>query len=249
MRSFLLRARPTVVGITVVAVLSIAGIATANRAIPDNSINTRDIKDNQVNTRDLRNGTITTRDVRDNQINTKDLRDGAIRGVDVHDGAIEPVDLSAETNALLNAGVLFDARAHGGSCCLSWPRGPQAIAAAVPSSADPIPKSGDGEAWRTAVLDPGTYLVQTTGQARKAGNGAEAAATRLFVGGQPAGDGGGYVFFPVSESAYPVSHSSATVIEVGNGNEDQRRLVQRVISLGGPVSLNDNLLVSKVTPR
>ena len=188
--------------------------------------------DNQVNTRDLRNGTITTRDVRDNQLNTKDLRDGAIRGVDVHDGAIEPVDLSAEANALLNAGVLFDARAHGGSCCISWPRGSQAIAAAVPSSADPIPKSTDGEAWRTAILDPGTYLVQTTGQARKAG-----------------GDGGGYVFFPVSESAYPVSHSSATVVEVGNGNEDQRRLVQRAISLGGPVSLNDNLLVRKVTPR
>lgn len=249
MRSFLVRARPSVVGIALVAILSIAGIATANRSIPDNTINTRDIKDNQVNTKDLRNGTITTRDVRDNQINTKDLRDSSIRGIDVRDGSIEPIDLSAEANALAAAGVLLDARAHGGSCCLSWPRGPQAIAAAVPSSADPIPNAGSGEAWRSAVLDPGTYLVQTTGQARKADGDTEAAATRLFLGGQPAGDGGGYVFFPVSESSFPISHTSATVIEVGAGNEDQRRLVQRAISLGGPASLNDNLLVWRVAPR
>lgn len=250
MRSLLRRARPGIVGIALVAVLSIAGIATANRSIRDNTINTRDIKDNQVNTKDLRNGSITTRDLRDNQVNTRDLRDGSIRGVDVHDGSLELADLSAEAAAVAGSAVLFDPRSHGtGSCCPSWPRGPEAVEPDVPPSADPIPNTSSGLAWRSAVLDPGTYLVQTTGTASKAAGGAEAAATRLFLGGQPAGDGGGYAFFPVSEAGFPVSQSTATVIEVGNGNDDQRRLEQRAISLGGDASLRDNLLVWRVTPR
>ena len=250
MRNLFARARPSIVGIALVAVLSIAGIATANRTIRDNTVNTRDIKDNQVNTKDLRNGSITTRDLRDNQVNTRDLRDGAIRGVDVRDGSLELADLSAEANSLAGSAVLFDPRTHGtGACCLSWPRGPETIAAAVAASADPLPGASDGQAWRSAVLDPGTYLVQTTGSAAKAGAGAEAAATRLFIGGQPAGDGGGYAFFPVSETGFPVSYSTATAIEVGAGSEDQRRLVQRVVSLGGAASLRDNLLIWRVTPR
>lgn len=38
MKDFLARARPSVVGIALVAILSIAGIATANKAIRDGSI-------------------------------------------------------------------------------------------------------------------------------------------------------------------------------------------------------------------
>lgn len=250
MKSFLSKARPSVAGIALVAILSIAGIATANKAIRDGSINTRDIKDNQVNTRDLRNGTITTRDVRDNQINTRDLRDGSVRGIDVRDGSIELTDLSPKANALAGSAALFDPRAHGASgCCLSWARGPETIAETAPAGPDPIPDAGSGLAWRSAVLDPGTYVVQTTGQASKAGPATVAAATRLFLGGQPLGDGGGYLFYPVSEAGFPVSQSSATVIEVGAGSEDQRRLMQRAVSLGDHAGFSDNLLVWSVTPR
>lgn len=250
MKSFLSKARPSIAGIALVAILSIAGIATANKTIRDGSINTRDIKDNQVNTRDLRNGTITTRDVRDNQLNTHDVRDGAIRGIDVHDGSIELADLSAEAGSLTGTATLFDPRAHGaGGCCLSWARGPETVAAAVPGSGDPIPGSGDGQGWRSAVLDPGTYIVQTTGQAAKTGAAAEGAATRLFLGGQPTGDRGGYVFFPVSAGSFPLAQSSSTVIQVSAGTDAQRQLVQRAISLGDPASLEDNLLIWKVTPR
>lgn len=250
MKDFFTRTRPTIVGIALVAILSIAGIATANRAIRDNTITTRDIKNNQVNTRDLRDGTITTRDLRDNQVNTRDLRDSAVRGQDVRDGSLELADLSAEASALAGSATLFDPRAHGASgCCLSWARGPETIAATVAPTDDPLPGPGDGSAWRSAVLDPGTYVVQTTGRAGKVGAAAEAAATRLFLGGRPAGDGGGYVFFPISAAGYPVSQSSATVIQVEPGTEAQRQLVQRAISLGDPASLSDNLLIWRATPR
>lgn len=250
MGRFIARSRTTIAGLALIAVLSIAGIATANRMIPDGTINTRDIKDNQVNTRDIRNGTITTRDIRDNQVNTRDLRDGAIRGVDVHDGTLELADLSPEVGAIAGTATLFDPRAHGASgCCLSWARGPETIGGAIPASADPLPNQGSGQAWREAVLDPGTYLLQTTGTARKAAAGSEGIATRIFLGGQPVGDGGGYVFFPVSEGGLPDAESSATVIVVGAGEPARRQLTQRVVSLGGDTSFNDNLLVWKVTPR
>lgn len=250
MRKFLAGSRTTVIGIAVVAVLSVAGIATANRAIRDGTVNTRDIKDNQVNTRDIRNNTVTTRDIRDNQINTRDLRDGAIRGVDVRDGSIELADLSAEAATLAGSATLFDPRAHGASgCCLSWARGPEEITAVVPASGDPIPDQSSGQAWRSAVLDPGTYLVQTSGTASAVATGAEGAATRLFLAGKPVGEGGSYAFFPVSATALPEQRSSATVVEVGNGDPGQRTLAQRAVSLGASARLADNLLVWRVTPR
>jgi hypothetical protein len=230
MGRFIARSRTTIVGLALIAVLSIAGIAAANRMIPDGTINTRDIKDNQVNTRDLRNG--------------------AIRGVDVHDGTLGLADLSPELAAATATATLFDPRAHGaGGCCLSWARGPETLGGAIPASSDPLPNQGSGQSWREAVLDPGTYLLQTTGTARKAGTGSEGIATRIFLGGQPVGDGGGYVFFPVSEGGLPDSESSATVIEVGTGEPAQRQLAQRAVALGGDTSFNDNLLVWKVTPR
>jgi hypothetical protein len=81
MRRLLTRARPSVLTIAVVALLPLAGVATANRAIRNNSTNTRDIKDNQVNARDPRNNSLNTRDVRNNQINNaRDVRNGALRG-------------------------------------------------------------------------------------------------------------------------------------------------------------------------
>lgn len=250
MKGFFARARSSVAGIALVAVLAIASVATANRSIRDNTINTRDIKDNQVNTRDLRNGSATTRDIRDNQINTRDLRDGAIRGVDVHDGSLGLADLSPEASGLVGSATLFDPRAHGASgCCLSWARGPEAVVAVTPASGDPIPGPGDGQAWRSAVLDPGTYVVQATAEARKADAGAEAVATRLFLGGKPAGDRDGYLFAPVAQAAYPISASSATVIQVGAGDEAQRRLTQQAVSLGGMATLEDDLLIWRVTPR
>lgn len=260
MRRLLTKTRPTVTGIAVVAVLSLVGTATANRMIRDGSINTRDIKDNQVNTRDLRNNSITTRDIRDNQVNTRDLRDGAIRGVDVHDGSLEPRDLEPATAALLGTATLIDPRAHdqdpgsdggvaGHACCISWTTGPAQVSEVASSAANPIPGAGSGQAWRSVVLEPGAYVLQSTAYADKGEAGAEGVATRLFLGGSPLIDGGGYSFVPVSSSGLPEARSTSTAIEVPAGSPAQRQLVERAISLGNSVKLADNFLIWKVTPR
>ncbi len=235
MRKLLGGARPHVLTIAIVAVLSIAGIAAANRSIRDNTINTRDIKDNQVNSKDVRNGSLTTRDIRDNQVNTRDVRDGALRGSDVHDGSLGLEDLSAAAVDYAGTATLFDPRAHdqdsdgngavddpsgtvpGHVCCLSWAQGPALIDPVTAPSSDPIPSLNDGRGWRSVVLDPGAYVIQSTGYAEKAGEATAGVASRLFLGGKPLSDAGGYAFFPASTSGLPLSVSHTTAIEVGGG--------------------------------
>jgi hypothetical protein len=263
----LTRARPNLPTIAVVALLSLAGIATANRAIRDNTINSRDIKDNQVNTRDVRNNSLTTRDVRDNQINTRDLRNGAIRGVDVHDGSLSTADLSPAAAAYAGSAVLFDPRAHdqdsdgngvpddpkgtvpGHVCCLTWKQGPVEVDDVVPVSADPLPGAASGRNWRSVTLDPGAYVVQTTGYAREAGAATDGVASRLFLGGHALPDGATYPMYPVSPGGLPVSHSHSTAIEVGEGTPAERKLVQRVTAIEGKAEFSDNMLIWEVTPR
>jgi hypothetical protein len=250
MRRLFARARPSVIGLAAIAVLSLVGSAVANQAIRDNSINTRDIKDNQVNTRDLRNGTITTRDVRDNQINTRDLRDGALRGVDIHDGSIERADLSSEVSGLLGAGSLYDPRAHGEDNNLSWAKGPAAISAVVPKgTADPLPSVFHGQAWRVVVLDPGTYVVQTTAYASDAVAGSEGVASRLFFAGKPLVDGTGYGLAPATGGPLSTPASMSTVLEVPAGQPAARQLVERVAAVGGVSTFRDDFLIAKVAPR
>lgn len=267
MRRLLTSASPSLAAIVVVALLSIVGSALANRAIRDNTVNTRDIKDNQVNTRDIRNGTITTRDIRDNQVNTRDIRDGSIRGVDVHPGSLGASDLDSSAAALIGTATLLDPRAHdqdsngdgavdnpsgtvaGHACCLAWSQGPTELSEVAGPAADPIPSATSGRAWRDVVLDPGAYLVETTAYAEKAGEGAEAAVTRLFLGGVPLGGQSGYDFVPVPAGSFPVSHAEATALEVPSGSPDQRRLVERAGSIGGATKLGDNFMIVKVTPR
>jgi hypothetical protein len=250
-----------------VALISLAGVAMANRSIRDNTVNTRDIKDNQVNTRDVRNGSLTTRDIRDNQVNTRDLRDGAIRGVDIHDGSVELEDLGAGALALAGTATLLDPRAHdqdsdgngvvdnpqgsipGHVCCLSWQQGPAEVSESVASSANPIPGPGAGRAWRTVTLDPGAYVLQTTGHAEKPAGATGGIASRLFLGGKPLDDAGGYSSYPAAEAGLPVSVSHATAFEVGQGPAADRQLTQRVVSLDAPASFSDNLLIWEVTPR
>jgi hypothetical protein len=246
------------------AVLSVAGIATANRAIRDNTINSRDIKNNQVNTRDLRDGSITTRDIRDNQINTRDLRDGALRGADVHDGSLGIEELDPNAVAYAGRSALFDPRSHdqdsdgngavdnpegtvpGHVCCLSWALGPKQIDEVVPPSADPIPTAADGREWRSVTLDPGAYVVQTSGYAQGPAP-SEGVASRLFLGGKPLA--GGYGFRPASSSAMPVTQSQTTAFEVAPGAPGERRLTNRIVSIAGVASFADNLLIWEVTPR
>jgi hypothetical protein len=266
MRRLLLAARPSLLAITVAAVLSIVGSALANQAIRDNTINTRDIKDNQVNTRDIRNGTITTRDIRDNQVNTRDIRDGSIRGVDVHPGALDVSDLDSSTAALVGTATLLDPRAHdqdnngdgavdnpsgtvaGHACCLSWSQGPTELSEVAASASDPIPSTTSGHAWRDVVLDPGAYVIETTAYAEGVGADAEAAVTRLFLGGTPLGEHGGYDFVPAA-GGFPISYTQTTAFEVSSGSVDQRRLLERATSIGGTTKLGDDFLILRVTPR
>jgi hypothetical protein len=261
------RARASVLPLTAVAVISIASVAGANRGIRDNTINTRDIKDNQVNTKDLRNGSLTTRDVHDNQINTRDIRDDALRGADIHDGSIGLGELTPSAMSYAGTATLFDPRAHdqdsdgngavdnptgtvpGQVCCLTWAQGPTEIAEDVPNSADPIPAVGDGRYWRSVVLEPGAYVLQATGSAQKSAGAATGVATRLFLGGKPLADGGGYAAYPASEGGLPVSTSRTTAFEVGQGSAADRQLVERVVSLDGDATFGDNLLIWEVTPR
>lgn len=267
MRRFLMTTKSSLPAIVVAAVLSIVGTALANGAIRNNTINTRDIKDNQVNARDIRNGSITTRDIRDNQVNTRDVRDGSIRGVDVHSGSLDASDLDSASAALLGAATLLDPRAHdqdrngdgavdnpsgtvaGHACCLSWSQGPTELSEASGSASDPIPSAGSGRPWRDAVLEPGAYVVETTASAEEAGSGSEAAVTRLFLGGAPVGGQRGYGYVPVAAGGLPASHTQTTAFEVPPGSVDQRRLVERAASLGGPTRLEDDFLVLKVAPR
>jgi hypothetical protein len=194
MRRLLTVARPSVLAVTIAVVLSLVGSALANRAIRDNTVNTRDIKDNQVNTRDIRNGTITTRDIRDNQVNTRDIRDGSIRGSDVHPGSLGASDLDSSTAALIGTTTLLDPRAHdqdsngdgtvdnpsgtvaGHACCLSWSQGPTELSDVAGSATEPIPNASSGHTWRDVVLDPGAYVIETTAYAEGAATGAEAAS-------------------------------------------------------------------------
>ncbi len=267
MRSLLTRARPKVLTISVVALLSLAGIATANRSIRNNTINTRDIKDNQVNSKDVRNGSLTTRDVHDNQINTRDVRNGAIRGIDVHDGSLSLKDLEPSAAAYAGTATLFDPRAHdqdsdgngavdnpegsvpGHVCCLTWAQGPVQIDEVAGASPTPIPSPGAGRYWRSVVLDPGAYVIQTTGYSQEVDASTEGVASRLFLGGHALPDGATYSFFPDSPSGLPVSYTRTTAIEVGKGSPPQRQLVQRVVSIAGRAKLSDNMLIWKVTPR
>jgi|GEM_PF-2573095 len=267
MRRLLTAARPSVLAVTIAVVLSLVGSALANRAIRDNTVNTRDIKDNQVNTRDIRNNAITTRDIRDNQVNTRDIRDGSIRGSDVHPGSLGASDLDSSTTALIGTTTLLDPRAHdqdgngdgavdnpsgtvaGHACCLSWSQGPTELSEVAGSASDPIPNASSGHAWRDVVLDPGAYVIETTAYAEAAAGGAEAAVTRLFLGGAPVGERGGYDFVPVPAGGFPVSHTEATALEVPSGSPDQRRLVERATSIGGATKLGDDFLVLKAAPR
>jgi len=267
MRRLLTRARPSVLTIAVVALLSLAGVATANRAIRNNSINTRDIKDNQVNTRDLRNNSLNTRDVRNNQINTRDVRNGALRGEDVHDGSLSMEDLSPSAVAYAGTAVLFDPRAHdqdsdgngavdnpagtvpGHVCCLPWNQGPSQIDAVSSPSPDPIPNLNAGQQWRSVTLEPGSYVIQSTGYSTESAVATEGVAGRLFLGGRALADGAGYAFFPASSSGLPASSSHTTAIEVGDGSAADRQLVQRVASIEGKAEFGDNMLIWEVTPR
>ncbi len=250
MRRLLSRNRTSLIGIALVAVLALVATATANRMIRDNTINSRDIRDNQVNTRDLRDGSITTRDIRDNQINSRDLRDGSIHGVDIGDGSIEAQDLSAGVASGLATTTLFDPRAHNtGACCLDWQLGPTAVGQVAPSASDPLPSTTSGDGWRSAVLEPGAYVVQTTAYVEKGAAEAKGVATRLFLGGNPVGVGGGYSFVPVSGSGLPETRTTSTAIQVPQGTPGQRELTERVISLGAAAKLSDNLLIWKVSPH
>ncbi|HEY7255060.1 MAG TPA: hypothetical protein VH476_00125 [Solirubrobacterales bacterium] len=253
--------------IAIAAVLSIVGSALANGAIRDNTVNTRDIKDNQVNTRDIRNDTITTRDIRDNQVNTRDIRDGSVRGVDVHPGSLGVSDLNSSTAALVGTATLLDPRAHdqddngdgavdnpsgtvaGHACCLDWSQGPTELSEVAASASDPIPSATSGHGWRDVVLDPGAYVVETTAVAEGAEAGAEAAVTRLFLGGAPVGANRGYHFLPVAAAGFPASSTQTTAFEVPSGSVDQRRLLERATSIGGATKLGDDLLILRVTPR
>ncbi len=268
MRRLLTGARPHVITIAIVAVISVAGIATANQAIRNNTVNTRDIKDNQVNTRDLRNNSLTTRDIRDNQVNTRDLRDGALRGVDVHDGSLGLEKMSPAAIEYAGTASLLDPRAHdqdsdgngavdnpagsvaGHACCISWSQGPTNVEQSTPSSADPIPNVGSGRQWRSVVLDPGSYVVESSGSAEEGGVATAGIASRLFLGGKPLRDGDGYTSYPAGAAAgLPPTVSRTTVIEVGEGSAVDRQLIQRVTSLEGEARFSDNLLIWEVTPR
>lgn len=250
MRRLFVRARPSVIGLPVIAVLSLVGSAVANQAIRDNSINTRDIRDNQVNTRDLRNGTITTRDIRDNQINTRDLRDGALWGVDIHDGSVDRADLSGEVAAQLGTGNLFDPRAHGQDDNASWARGPTVISTVVPKATpDPLPSVSSGEGWRDVVLDPGTYVIETTAYASDGSAEAEGIASRLFFAGKPFVDGTGYGLAPASSGPLSAPSSTSTVLEVPAGEPAARQLVERVVALGGASSFRDDFLIARVAAQ
>lgn len=266
MRDLLSRARPSLLTITAVAVISLAGIATANRAIRNNSINTRDIKDNQVNTKDLRNNSLTTRDVHNNQINTRDLRDGAIRGVDVHDGSLGIEELTPSAARYAGTANLFDPRSHdqdsdgngtvddpGGTvpghvCCLTWKQGPIVVTDISASSPDPIPTVTSGDYWRSVILDPGAYVIQTTGSALEVDGSTDGVATRLFLGGHPLPDGASYALYPDTPGGLPVSHTNTTAIEVGAGSPADRQLVQRISSIEGKSRFSDNMLIWEVTP-
>jgi hypothetical protein len=248
-KSFLNRARPTVLGLAVIAVLSLAGTAFANRSIRDNTINTRDIKDNQVNSRDIRDNSITTRDIRDNQVNTSDVRDGAIRGIDVHDGSIGIADLSSEVVSLAATATLVDPRAQQQSGYASWAKGPVALTDLAASAADPLPSPSSGQAWRDIVLEPGTYLVLGSAAAGEGASAAEGVATRLFLDGKPLADGTGYTMVPVSTTALATPTTSTTVVSVPPGDASARHLIERVAAVGGVAKLSDDLAVVALTPR
>jgi hypothetical protein len=229
MKRLLTRARPSVIGLALIAVLSLAGTAIANRAIRDNTINTRDIKDNQVNTRDL--------------------RDGAIRGVDIHAGSVGISSLAPDVAAEVGTATLFDPRAHRQDDDLSWARGPAAISESVSPSSDPLPGPTSGQAWRDVILDPGTYLVETTGYASEGASGSEGVATRLFLGGKPLAGGVGYGLAPLSSGPLPSPSSSSAVIDVPAGDATARQLVERVVGVGGAATFADDFVVLKVSPR
>ena len=247
MRTILIRARRNIVAIAAIALLCLAGVATANRAIRDNTINTRDIKNNQVNTRDL--------------------RDGAIRGVDVRDGSLGVNDLSPAVVSYAGTTTLFDPRAHdqdsdgngaiddpagtvaGHVCCLSWKQGPVDVEPVAVAPADPIPGSADGRPWRSVTLDPGSYVLQSTGYALEGSAKTAGVASRLFLGGRQIADLG-YAFYPATATALPpVSYTHTTTIEVGTGSAGDRLLTQRVASIEGKAAFSDNLLIWEVTPR
>jgi hypothetical protein len=278
MKKRLAQARPSILGIAAVALLSLVASAMANRAIRDNTINTRDIKDNQVNTRDLRNNSANSRDIRDNQVNTRDIRNGSVSTIDlrdgsvtskaVRDGSLAPGDLSEETVALAQTSTVFDPRRHdqddngdgavdnpagavpGHACCLSWSQGPTLVPNVAVSASDPVPSPSSGQDWRSVVLDPGAYVLQTTAYAEQVEAGGEAIATRLFLGGQPVADGaGGYALIPASSSQIPAPSSRSVAIEVPVGTAAQRQLIQRAVSIGAPVRFADNFLILKTTPR
>lgn len=228
MRRLLGGVRPSMLAVAIVAALALTGTAAANRMIRDNTINTRDIKNNQVNTRDL--------------------RDGAIRGVDVHDGSLGAADLAPQVTAQLGTAALLDPRARNLDDDLAWNLGPRLIGQVASSPSDPIPNTAGGEGWRDAVLDPGTYVIQTTAYAAAGGTGTEGVATRLFLGGAPVGVGGGYNLSPVSAGGLPEARTTATAIQVPQGTPAQRQLIERVISLGAPAQFSDDFLIWKVSP-
>jgi hypothetical protein len=249
-RAFLARTRASLIGLTVIAVLSLVGTAVANRAIRDNTINTRDIKDNQVNSLDVRDGSLTTRDIRDNQVNTRDLRDGAIRGVDIHDGTVGLAKLSPGAASEAAATTLVDPRSHGQDDDASWALGPAAITEVASSASDPLPTATSGQAWRDIVLDPGAYLVQTSGYASSGGKkGAEGVAARLFFAGKPLADGTGYGLFPVSATQLPTPTSFSTIVLVPAGEASNRHLTERVAAVGEAATFTDDIAITAVNPK
>ena len=98
------------------------------------------------------------------------------------------------------------------------------------------------------ALDPGGYVIQSTGYAQEGSAASAGVASRLFLGGRPI-PGIGYAFFPAGASALPTSHSHTTAIEVAAGTPAERQLTQRVVSIEGRAMFSDNLLIWEVSPR
>jgi hypothetical protein len=282
MKRFLARPLPTrAVAIAVVAVLAVGGgTATAAHLITgadvkDGSLGGRDIKAHSLTGRSVKSNSLTGAQIASRSITGTDIRNGSVTGNDIENGSIHLGDLADSAQEVLQGQdgpqgppgdtgdqgdpgtTLLDPRDNpavdGDVCCVSWPR--DAEITDLTSAAGPLPNAESGRAWRSVVLDPGTYLV-TTSFAWSPPNPPATGTTRygvsrFFLGGRPLEDRGGLSFGRVAMGdSYPATQTASTVIEVQDGTDDQRRLVERVAVIGPdpspPLELSDDLIVSQV---
>jgi hypothetical protein len=237
--------KPSTLAILLVAVLGLVGSAAARNFISGSRI---------------RPNTITTRQVRNHSLAFNDLRHGAVRrlrgnrgpkgprghpGHKGHKGERGPIGKTGATGPQGPPGATFinpvnNPDVVGGVNFVSWARGPIEVTEPADSSPDFIPTPQDGRFWREITLHPGFYLLQST--AATVGGAGAYTASRIFLGGVPLTDNGGYTFIPQSGSL-PEGTTSQTVIEVSGGPQ---KLVQRVAAIGGPVEYADNFTILKL---